>query len=71
MAKDPKAADTSVEDGVDAVEATISPEIQNRIGQQLQKIYHDFVNQPLPDRFSKLLSELAASDSKPRSDAND
>jgi len=37
---------------------TMTPEIQNKIGQQLRAVYSDIVDQGVPDRFAKLIDQL-------------
>lgn len=39
-------------------------EAQGRIGQHLRRVYGEILAEPLPDKFSKLLSELAKSERK-------
>ena len=36
----------------------MTPEIQNRIGQQLRAYYSGIVDQGVPDRFARLIDEL-------------
>jgi hypothetical protein len=36
----------------------MTPEIQNKIGQQLRAVYSDIVDQGVPDRFAKLIDQL-------------
>ena len=36
----------------------MSPEVQNKIGQQLRAVYSDIVDQGVPDRFAKLIEQL-------------
>lgn len=36
----------------------LTPEIQNRIGSQLQSLYNDLLSESTPDRFLKLLEDL-------------
>lgn len=38
--------------------AGLTPEIQNRIGSQLQSLYNDLLAESTPDRFLKLLEDL-------------
>lgn len=38
--------------------AALTPEIQNRIGSQLQALYNDLLAESTPDRFLKLLKDL-------------
>ena len=37
----------------------LSPEIQGVLGRELRRSYMSLVDEPLPDRFSKLLDQLA------------
>lgn len=37
-------------------------EAQGRIGQHLRRLYGEILAEPLPDKFSKLLSELSKSE---------
>ncbi|MGI6244844.1 MAG: NepR family anti-sigma factor [Pseudochelatococcus sp.] len=36
----------------------LAPDVQNRIGEQLQMLYSDLLTQATPDRFLKLLDDL-------------
>lgn len=36
----------------------IPPELQDHIGRQLRAVYNDILEEPIPDRFLKLLAEL-------------
>jgi hypothetical protein len=36
----------------------MTPDIQNKIGQQLRAVYSDIVDQGVPDRFAKLIDQL-------------
>ncbi len=45
-------------------EQSLPPEVQASIGRQLKRAYADIVAEPLPDRFSKLLDELAQANKK-------
>jgi hypothetical protein len=36
----------------------LSPDIQEKIGQQLRKFYEEMVNEGVPDRFTKLIDRL-------------
>lgn len=38
----------------------LGPDLQALIGQQLRAVYHEILNEPVPDRFVRLLDELAA-----------
>ncbi len=48
-------------------EATLPPEAQGLIGHQLRQEYRRLLSEPLPDKFSKLLEELAKSENKSES----
>jgi hypothetical protein len=37
----------------------LGPDLQAVIGQQLRMVYHEVLNEPIPDRFVRLLEELA------------
>ena len=37
----------------------LGPDLQALIGQQLRAVYHEVLNEPVPDRFVRLLKELA------------
>lgn len=39
--------------------AVLSREAQGRIGQHLRRVYGEILAEPLPDKFTKLLDELA------------
>jgi hypothetical protein len=45
-------------------EAALSPEAQGLIGHQLRQEYKRLLSEPLPDKFTKLLSDLAKSEPK-------
>lgn len=38
------------------------PELQGAIGKQLKQVYGKMLQEPLPDKFAKLLSELGKTD---------
>ncbi len=38
----------------------LGPDLQALIGQQLRAVYHEVLNEPVPDRFVRLLETLAA-----------
>jgi hypothetical protein len=40
--------------------------VQAHIGQQLRAAYREILNEPVPDRFVRLLEELAAQESRRR-----
>lgn len=46
----------------DAMDPSLPPEVQERIGDELRKHYAQLIAQPLPDRFIELLTELAESE---------
>jgi hypothetical protein len=37
----------------------LGTDVQALIGQQLRAVYHEVLNEPVPDRFVRLLDELA------------
>lgn len=41
--------------------AAIDPRIQNEIGKHLRAVYDGVINEPVPDKFMKLLEELERS----------
>ena len=47
-------AQTAVRDA----KARLGPEIQNKIGQHLRRLYSDIVNEGVPQRFAELLRDL-------------
>jgi hypothetical protein len=44
----------------------LGPDLQAMIGQQLRAVYHEILNEPVPDRFVKLLEELATKEADRR-----
>ncbi len=40
------------------VTAGLEPELQDHIGRQLRAVYDEVLNEPVPDRFLRLLAEL-------------
>lgn len=48
-------------------DAALPPEAQGLIGHQLRQEYRRILSEPLPDKFAKLLQDLAQSESKPES----
>lgn len=50
-----------------AGEVALPNEAQGLIGHQLRQEYRRLLSEPLPDKFTKLLEELAQSESKPES----
>lgn len=42
----------------------LSPALQGHLGRQLRTLYGELVNEPIPDRFTKLLEELAKKQDK-------
>jgi hypothetical protein len=48
------------------VEAGLESGIQAHIGRQLRHIYDEVVNEPVPDRFVKLLAALEARAAEPK-----
>jgi hypothetical protein len=45
-------------------EIAMPQEIQGQIGKQLRQIYGKMLAEPLPDKFSKLLADLAKAEPK-------
>jgi hypothetical protein len=41
--------------------AAIDPRIQNEIGKHLRAVYDGVINEPVPDKFMRLLEELERS----------
>jgi hypothetical protein len=41
-----------------AATSQLDQEIQGRLGQKLRTLYQELVNEPVPDKFVKLLNEL-------------
>lgn len=57
------AAETGAgEDHLDA--QGLAPMVQDEIGRRLRAVYGQLAEEPLPDKFRKLLQELANSDNK-------
>jgi hypothetical protein len=46
------------QEGSSAVRSGIDAEVQAHIGRQLRAVYDDVANEPVPDRFLRLLREL-------------
>ena len=46
--------------GADDHQPHLGPDLQAMIGQQLRAVYHEVLNEPVPDRFVRLLEALAA-----------
>jgi hypothetical protein len=44
----------------EAMQPHLGPDLQALIGQQLRAVYHEVLNEPVPDRFVRLLETLAA-----------
>ena len=42
----------------------LSPALQGHLGRQLRTLYGELVNEPIPDKFTKLLEELARKQGK-------
>lgn len=40
------------------LQGRMEPELQDHIGRQLRAVYNEIVEEPVPDRFLKLLAEL-------------
>jgi len=43
---------------------SLKPDIQAKIGEKLQEVYSDVLNEPVPDRFLDLLDQLEKSTEK-------
>lgn len=41
---------------------TLPKEIQGELGRKLRQVYGELLSEPLPDKFSKLLSDLASTE---------
>lgn len=41
-----------------SIQSGLEPELQDHIGMQLRAVYNEVLNEPVPDRFLKLLAEL-------------
>lgn len=52
----------------DADQARLSGALQGHLGRQLRAVYSQLVHEPIPDKLSKLLTELTNSQ---KSDTND
>jgi Anti-sigma factor NepR len=48
-------------------DASLGPDIQTKIGEQLRALYNDVVDQGVPDRFAELLRRLDQQGDKDRS----
>jgi hypothetical protein len=44
----------------------LSADLQAVIGQQLRAVYHEILKEPVPDRFVRLLNELATKEASPQ-----
>jgi len=44
--------------GVTPIRVSLEPELQDHIGRQLRAAYDEFLQQPIPDRFLRLLADL-------------
>lgn len=42
----------------------LTPKLQGHIGRQLRAAYSQLVHEPMPDKFTKLIEELAAAQKK-------
>ena len=61
------AADYNERDDSKAVQLetpNLSPSLQGHLGRQLRAAYSELIDEPIPDRFSKLLEELASTQSE-------
>ncbi len=50
---------TAAVDAGTSQQGGLGPDLQAVIGQQLRMVYHEVLNEPIPDRFVRLLEELA------------
>ncbi len=48
----------------DAVKPKIEPHIQQHLGSTLKKLYQGLLNDPVPDKFIRLLAELEIKEKK-------
>lgn len=53
---------------VEADEPKLAPEAQEAIATQLRAVYSEMLSAPLPDRFTRLLAELAKNEDPPKRD---
>jgi len=44
----------------------LGADLQAVIGQQLRAVYHEILSEPVPDRFVRLLNELATKEASPQ-----
>lgn len=56
MSKQPKKTD--------ADDIEVDPVVPDAIGKQLKRMYNDVADEPVPDRFSELLDQLAKQEKK-------
>ncbi len=59
---DNKEDDASKQDVDLSNAASLPPEAQGRIGRELRNTYRGLLDEPLPDKFAKLIEDLAESD---------
>jgi len=61
-------ADLAAQENADpaAPHPRLGPDLQAVIGEQLRAVYHEIVSEPVPDRFVRLLQELAARKADPQ-----
>ncbi len=57
--QDQSLAETRQEPPAKEMQPQLPPEIQGEIGRQLRQAYGQLLAEPLPDRFSELLSKLS------------
>ncbi len=57
------------QEGVPGARPGIDAEVQAHIGRQLRTVYDSVANEPVPDRFLRLLRELDKKRDMPRGDA--
>ena len=48
-----------------ASDASLPAAVQGKLGQKLREVYGQLLSEPLPDKFTVLLQELAKSEKKP------
>lgn len=63
MATDYSERERKIEAGGDSG-PRLSRTLQGHLGRQLRAVYSELIDEPMPDKFAKLLDELATSASK-------
>lgn len=66
MTKEPPMSDADCQGKkeADCNTPALSPEVQNSLGTRIRAAYGELVRAPLPDKFQKLLDQLAQSEKK-------